>query len=138
MIQVFVSGTFDIIHGGHIRFFKDAKSLGDYLIVSFASDLTLMKYKGRKGAMPEEHKRMVLESLRMVDEVVMGSNSENPVFDFEREFIESNAIILASTTDDLHADEKRQFALAHGARYVQIPKWLEFEPVSTTQIRTNL
>ncbi|MFA6320075.1 MAG: adenylyltransferase/cytidyltransferase family protein [archaeon] len=35
MIKVFVSGCFDIIHGGHVEFFKSAKNLGDYLIVSF-------------------------------------------------------------------------------------------------------
>lgn len=33
---VFVSGCYDIIHGGHVEFFQQAKALGDYLVVCFA------------------------------------------------------------------------------------------------------
>lgn len=36
--KIFVSGFYDIIHAGHIQFFREARSLGDFLIVSFASD----------------------------------------------------------------------------------------------------
>ena len=45
MKKVFVSGCYDIIHGGHIQFFQDAKKLGDHLTVCFASAdvLTLSK-----------------------------------------------------------------------------------------------
>jgi cytidyltransferase-like protein len=33
----FVSGCYDVLHAGHLQFFRDAKALGDYLTVSFAS-----------------------------------------------------------------------------------------------------
>jgi len=37
MIKVFVSGCYDIIHAGHVQFFREARALGDHLTVSFAS-----------------------------------------------------------------------------------------------------
>lgn len=36
--KVFVSGCYDIMHAGHLQFFSEARALGDFLIVSFASD----------------------------------------------------------------------------------------------------
>ena len=50
--QIFVSGFYDIIHAGHIQFFREARSLGDFLIVSFASEQVLWKSKRRKPIHP--------------------------------------------------------------------------------------
>jgi glycerol-3-phosphate cytidylyltransferase-like family protein len=56
-----------------VEFFKQAKALGDYLIVSFASDAVLAGHKqGRRSSIPTEHKKALIGSLRMVDEVVVG------------------------------------------------------------------
>lgn len=141
-IKVFVSGGFGIIHGGHIKFFEDAKKFGDYLIVSFAGDEEMMKYKGRHSALPESHRRKILESLRVVDEVVMGKLSDkyaqDPIFDFADEFIRLKPDILVSTEDDMFALPKLEFAKAHGATYIQIPKTTELEPLSTTDIRERI
>lgn len=138
MKKVFVSGCYDILHAGHVEFFSQAKALGDYLIVSFASDDVLKKYKGRASALPEAHKKHILESLRMVDEVVMGTNLDDPIFDFKDEFIRLKPDILASTEDDRFSDEKKAFCKAHNAEYVQLPKTLGFEKISTTQIRQRI
>ena len=100
MKKVFVSGCFDILHGGHVEFFNQAKSLGDYLIVSFASDEVLWDYMYKKPSMPEEHKLSLISSLRMVDEVVIGDDLDNIGLEFEKHFAESNANILAVTKDD--------------------------------------
>ena len=137
MKKVFVSGCYDIIHAGHIEFFKQAKALGDYLIVSFASDKVLLKYKGRKSALPEEHKKYILESLPMVDEVVMGENLDDPIFDFKDQFLKIKPDILVSTDDDKHAEEKKKFCEIHGAKYVQLPKSLSFKKIST-EIRKDI
>jgi len=138
MKKVFVSGCYDILHAGHVEFFKQAKSLGDYLIVSFASDAVLLKYKGRKSALPEAHKKYLLESLSMVDEVVMGNNLDDPIFDFKDEFIRLKPQILASTSDDKHSKEKIAFCKEHNAEYVQLPKTLGFEKISTTELRKRI
>lgn len=138
MKKVFVSGCYDILHAGHVEFFKQAKSLGNYLIVCFASDEVLLKYKGRKSALPEAHKKYVLESLSMVDEVVMGENVDDPIFDFKDVFMKLKPDIMASTEDDKYVEEKRKFCEIHGAKYVQLPKTLNFKKISTTEIRNEI
>jgi cytidyltransferase-like protein len=72
MKKIFVSGCYDILHAGHIQFFEEARALGDYLIVSFASSEVLWHHKKRRASIPDEHKKVLLESLRMVDQVIVG------------------------------------------------------------------
>ena len=56
MKKVFVSGCFDVLHGGHLEFFEQAKALGDYLIVCLPSDPVLLLHKNRTPWIPLEHK----------------------------------------------------------------------------------
>jgi cytidyltransferase-like protein len=137
MNKVFVSGCYDILHAGHIQFFEDAKALGNHLTVCFASNEVLWQYKHRKPALPEEHRRRILQSLSMVDEVVMSSNLD-PVFDFKDHFLRLKPDILVSTEDDKHVEEKLKLCEEHGARYFQIPKRLDIPKVSTTEIREKI
>ena len=138
MKKVFVSGCYDIVHGGHVEFFKQAKELGDYLIVSFASDEVLLKYKKRISALPEKHKKFLLENLKSVDKVYSSTNSEDPIFDFRDAFIKEKADILVSTEDDRYAKEKKKFCEEHNAEYVQLPKTLGFEQISTSDLRDKI
>ena len=138
MIKVFVSGCYDIVHGGHVEFFKQAKALGDYLIVSFASDEVLLKYKNRKSALPMEHKKYLLESLRMVDKVYSSTNLDDSILDFKEAFVKEGANILAVTEDDKNIEKKRVFCEEFGAKLVVLPKSLSFKPISTTEIRERI
>lgn len=65
---VLVTGGFDPLHSGHIRYFKAAKNLGDMLIVGLNSDEWLERKKGR-AFMPWNERLCVLNNLSMVDEV---------------------------------------------------------------------
>jgi cytidyltransferase-like protein len=65
---VVVSGGFDPIHSGHIRLIKQARLLGDQLIVGINSDEWLARKKGR-AFMPWTERLCVLNNLRQVDEV---------------------------------------------------------------------
>jgi cytidyltransferase-like protein len=132
--KVFVSGCYDILHGGHIEFFNQARSLGDYLIVSFASEKTLEKYKNKKSSIPEAHKKKILESLRMIDEVVMGNSEEEVGLDFKQHFLRIRPDILAVTEDDNFSEQKTALCKSIGAKYIVLPKNLDFEKTSTTQI----
>lgn len=76
MKKIFVSGCYDILHAGHVQFFNDAKALGDHLTICFASDEVLWKHKKRPSSIPQEHKKVLIESLEMVDDVVIGNNME--------------------------------------------------------------
>lgn len=76
-IVVAVSGGFDPIHVGHVRLFKEAKALGDELVVILNNDNWLMAKKGFVF-MPEKERKEVLEALREVDRVVLTGHPEKP------------------------------------------------------------
>lgn len=134
MKKVFVSGCYDILHGGHIEFFNQAKSLGDYLIVCFAGDKALELHKHKKSSLPETHKKRLLESLSMVDEVVIGDYLDELGLDFKNHFLNIKPDILAVTEDDKYTNEKTSLCKEIGAQYVVLPKTLNFEKISTTEI----
>ncbi len=72
---VLASGVFDLLHLGHVRFLEDAKRAGGpnaKLIVIIARDSTVEKMKGRKPIMSEDQRCALVESLRVVDEAVLG------------------------------------------------------------------
>lgn len=134
MKKIFVSGCYDIVHAGHIQFFEEARALGDYLIVSFATEQVLWHHKQRKPSIPDEHKQVLIENLRCVDKVVLGT-SMTLGLDFEHEFMEEKPDILAVTEDDQYADVKRTLCEKVGAQYVVLPKTPpNFAPVSTSSI----
>ena len=134
MKKVFVSGCYDIVHAGHIQFFEEARALGDYLIVSFASEPVLWHHKQRKPSIPDEHKKVLLESLRMVDKVILGTGMKKGL-DFEEEFLAEKPDILAVTEDDLYGPIKKELCSRVGAQYVVLPKTPpKFAPVSTTML----
>jgi cytidyltransferase-like protein len=137
MKKVFVSGCYDIIHGGHVEFFKQARALGDYLIVCFAGDQSLKMHKNRKSSLPVSHKKSLLESLSMVDEVVVG---DDPIrgLDFKSHFLSIRPDYLVVTEDDRYEVEKRILCAETGAQYVILPKDLDYEKTSTTDILNQI
>jgi cytidyltransferase-like protein len=133
MKKVFVSGCYDILHAGHIQFFKEARALGDYLIVSFCSESNLLKYKNRQTSIPDDNKKILLESIKYINKVVMGD--EGGVWDFVPAFMALKPSILATTTDDKHIIEKRKFCENNGVKFVILPKTLpKATPISTSKI----
>jgi cytidyltransferase-like protein len=134
MKRVFVSGCYDIIHAGHVQFFEEARALGDHLTVCFASAEVLWLHKHRRSSLPDDHKRAVLESMRLVDAVVIGRGLEEGI-DFREHFLRLKPDILAVTEDDKYAAVKRALCAEVGATYVILPKTPpKFQPVSTTEI----
>lgn len=133
MKKVFVSGCYDIIHGGHVEFFGQARALGDHLTVCFAGEEVLKHHKNRKSSLPVEHKKRLLEALNVVDEVVVG---EDPILglDFATHFLRLKPNMLVVTDDDKYGQEKRDLCAQVGAEYVILPKTLDYEKISTTEI----
>lgn len=134
MKKIFVSGCYDILHAGHIQFFREARALGNHLTVCFASDDILWNHKKRRTSIPQDHKLSLLTSLDMVDQVVIGSCEELGL-DFKEHFLTIKPDVLAVTDDDQYADKKRELCALVGAEYVVLPKTPPaFTPVSTTSI----
>lgn len=134
MKKVFVSGCYDILHAGHLQFFEEARALGDYLIVSFASADVLWHHKRRKPSIPDEHKFALLQGLRMIDEVII-THGHREGLDFEDEFLRIRPDFLIVTEDDKYGPLKRELCERVGAQYTVLPKTPpKFEPVSTSSI----
>ncbi|KKQ56608.1 MAG: Cytidyltransferase-related domain protein [Parcubacteria group bacterium GW2011_GWA2_38_13] len=133
MKKVFVSGCYDIVHGGHIEFFTQAKKYGDYLIVSVANDKVLEIHKDRKSSLPVEHKVRLLKAISIIDEVVVGDGLE-PGLDFKEHFLRIKPNYLVATEDDKFGEKKKKLCAEVGAQYVVIPKTLSYEKISTTEI----
>ena len=70
-IIVFTNGCFDILHIGHIRLLKKAKSLGDVLVVGLNSDVSIRQIKGKcRPVVVENERAEILASISAVDLVV--------------------------------------------------------------------
>ena len=64
-----ISGGFDPLHSGHIEYINSAKKIGEKLIVALNSDEWLIQKKG-KFFLPFSERKIILESLSNVDEVI--------------------------------------------------------------------
>ena len=72
---VLASGTFDLLHLGHVRFLEEAKKAGGKdaeLVVIVARDSTVKARKRKNPVMPEDQRRALVESLKVVDEAILG------------------------------------------------------------------
>ncbi|MBI2845387.1 MAG: D-glycero-beta-D-manno-heptose 1-phosphate adenylyltransferase [Chloroflexi bacterium] len=69
---VLTNGVFDLLHVGHVRYLKEAKSLGDFLIVGLNSDASAARLKGEgRPILPQEQRAEALSALECVDGVVI-------------------------------------------------------------------
>lgn len=72
---VLASGVFDLLHFGHVRYLEEAKKAGGRnaeLIVIVARDSTVENRKGKRPIMSENQRRALVESLKVVDEAILG------------------------------------------------------------------
>ena len=77
---VLASGTFDLLHYGHVKYLEEAKRIGGKnakLIVVVARDSTVEKRKDRKPVMSEDQRRSLVKSLKVVDEAILGFRDFN-------------------------------------------------------------
>ena len=91
---VFTNGCFDILHAGHVRYLKKAKSLGDILVVGLNSDKSIKRIKGKDRPIVSEGERAeVLSGLESVDYVVLFSD-DTPIKLIEK--IKPNVLVKGS------------------------------------------
>lgn len=68
---VFTNGCFDIIHVGHVGYLREAKKLGDVLVVAVNSDKSVSTIKPGRPVIPETERVEVVSALEMVDFVTV-------------------------------------------------------------------
>ena len=137
---VLASGTFDLLHLGHIRYLEEAKKAGGRnveLVVIVARDSTVEKRKGFKPVMSENQRRALVESLKVVDEAVLGYED----FDIGKviEKIKPDVIAVGHDQDGV---EKTVRGYVRGKRLnievVKISKFGEDELNSSSQIKRKI
>jgi FAD synthetase len=74
MVRVLATGTFDILHPGHLRYLSEARVLGDELYVIVARD-SMIKHKP-KPIVPEAQRLAMVKGLRIVDKAMLGSDRD--------------------------------------------------------------
>lgn len=89
MVRVLATGTFDLLHPGHLRYLSEARALGDELYVIVARD-SMIKHK-QKPIVPEDQRLAMVKALRIVDKAMLGSDRD--IFEPLRE-IEPDIIAL--------------------------------------------
>lgn len=99
------TGTFDILHMGHIYFLKEAKKLGDKLSVIVACDSTVRKLK-HEPVTPEKMRLEIIKELRIVDEAFLGH--KNDMYEIVKEI---KPDIIALGFDQLHDENEIKIQL---------------------------
>lgn len=130
MVKVMATGTFDLIHMGHIYYLKEAKKLGDKLVVVVARDSTVRKLK-HEPITPEEMRLDLIKELKIVDEAVLGHKD-----DMYATVKEIKPDIIALGYDQLHDEKKIEQELKKRklvARLVRLPKYSDMEDLDGTR-----
>ena len=126
MKKVITYGTFDLIHHGHINILRRAKAMGDYLIVALSTD-EFTALKGKKTYYTYEERKLTLEAIKYVDEVIPETCWEQKIDD-----VVKNGVSVFVIGDDWAG--KFDFLKPH-CEVVYVPRT---EGISTTQVKAHL
>jgi len=138
--RVLASGVFDLLHLGHVKFLEEAKNTGgknSQLIVIIARDTTVEKAKGRKPIMSENQRRTLVESLKVVDEAILGLED----FDIGDviEHIKPDIIALGYDQADVEKQVKEYVAKHNlNVKVVRIGRFEADELDSSSKIRQRI
>ena len=132
--KVFVSGCYDLLHSGHIAFFREAARYGD-LHVAIGSDKTVYDLKGRTPVNTEAERLFMVKAVRCVQEAFISQGSG--ILDFLAEFhtIQPDYFIV---NEDGHTPDKQKLCAENGVEYIVLKRepHAELTPRSTTALRT--
>jgi len=111
--KVLVSGCYDLLHSGHIAFFKTASHYGD-LYVAVGSDANVRSLKGKAPYFSQQERVFMVNSLRFVKEAFLASGSG--VLDFEPDIERIKPDIFVVNSDG-HTPGKESLCRKHGIEY---------------------
>ncbi len=116
--KVFVSGCYDLLHSGHVEFFRQAAEYGD-LYVGIGSDKTILGYKGHKTIYSEQERLFMVKSIRYVKDAFI--NKGSGVLDFIPTLDIVNPDILVVNSDG-GSDGKRRLCEERGMEYIVLDR----------------
>lgn len=136
MKKVFVSGCYDMLHSGHVAFFKQASAYGD-LYVGIGSDKTIAELKHRKTIYSEKERLYMVKSIRYVKDAYI--NTGSGMLDF-LEILDKVKPDIFVVNSDGGSDQKKNLCKERGIEYVVLERVPDagLAPRSTTSLRSNV
>lgn len=116
--KVFVSGCYDLLHSGHVEFFKQAAQYGE-LYVGIGSDDTYLQYKHRKPMFPEDERLFMVKNIKAVKEAYI--NAGSGVIDFlpTLDIVKPDVFVVNAEGG---SDEKRRICNERGIEYIELQR----------------
>lgn len=118
MKKVFVSGCYDLLHSGHVEFFRQASQYGD-LYVGIGSDQTILGYKHHKTFYPEQERLFMVKSIKYVKDAYI--NAGDGIMDFVPtiDIVKPDIFVVNA---DGSSETKRKFCQERGIEYVVLQR----------------
>ena len=116
--KVFVSGCYDLLHSGHVEFFRQAAEYGD-LYVGIGSDSTILDYKRHKPIYSEQERLFMVKSIRYVKEAFI--NQGSGILDFlpTLDIVKPDILVVNS---DGGSEDKRRVCEERGMEYIVLDR----------------
>ena len=137
---VYASGSFDLVHAGHILFFRDCADMGGVLVVNVGSDYDIKELKGPSRPILNQHIRLyTINQLKPVDYCFIGkpmTNPENPLLGMEEIFRDLRPDIYVINPDAFDIPFRKRVSADFGVKLVILARTCppEFEAISTSNI----
>ena len=133
--KVFVSGCYDMLHSGHVAFFKEASRYGD-LYVGIGSDKTIEALKGRQTINSDSERLYMVKAIKYVRDAWI--NSGDGILDFKEDLLRVKPDLFI-VNEDGHSPLKAELCKHHGIEYKILERIPEagLPARSTTSLRTE-
>lgn len=134
--KVFVSGCYDMLHSGHVAFFKEASRYGD-LYVGIGSDKTIAELKHRKTVYSEKERLYMVKAIRYVTDAFINRGSGMLDFIDTLDHVKPDIFVVNS---DGGSELKRNLCLGRGIEYIELERTPDagLEARSTTSLRKGV
>ena len=118
MKKVFVSGCYDLLHSGHVEFFRQAAQYGE-LYVGIGSDKTILHYKNHKTVYSEQERLFMVKSIKYVKDAYI--NASRGILDFipTLDIVKPDILVVNS---DGGSDSKRKVCEERGIEYIVLER----------------
>jgi cytidyltransferase-like protein len=116
--KVMVSGCYDLLHGGHVAFFKTASSYGN-VYVSIGRDDNLLLLKGKKPVFSEQERLYIVKSIRYVYDAFLSSGTGLLDFEPDMKRIKPEIFIV---NQDGHTPDKESLCKKLGIQYIVLDR----------------
>ena len=116
--KVFVSGCYDLLHSGHVEFFRQASQYGD-LYVGIGSDKTIEALKGHKTMYSEQERLFMVRAIRYVKEAYINQGEGYLDFLPTLDLVHPDFLVV---NEDGDRDDKRQLCRDRGMEYIVLKR----------------